>query len=901
MKYLLSNELRELFIAYFKEKGHKHIPSSSLIPAGDDSIMFTNAGMVQFKDYFTGISKPSFNRAVTAQKCMRAGGKHNDLENVGKTTRHHTFFEMLGNFSFGDYFKNEAISFAWNFLINELEIDAEKLYITVHKKDEEGYLIWKDKIKIDEKKIYKLDDDTNLWQMGDVGPCGYSSEIFFDTEFSEWGHTECDVTCDCGRYLEVWNLVFMQFERDSNGKLSNLPKPSIDTGMGLERMARVLQNVKSNYDSDVFMSYISEIENITGIKYQDGNNLYDTAARVISDHIRTSVFLSSESIFPSNEGRGYVFRRILRRLFRYALKLNLNISNLVYIGNTVVLTMASFYPEIRESFGIFEKIISDEFERFKGTLNSGTKLLEDEINRLKAEKIKTINGDFVFKLYDTYGFPVDLAIDAASENNLNVDLAGFEKLMQNQKNYSKQKKGKIDFTGLDLNLNPTVFVGYNKLEEEAEIIGFLDEEVNLLNNPENNATGFIISDKTPFYAESGGQDGDKGIIEWQTGYFKVDKTIKTKSGVFLHHGRITDSAGPETGAAGSGNGGNYLHRKAFFKVDAKLRRMTESNHSATHLLHAALREVLGSTSSQQGSYVDSEKLRFDFNYSKPLTDEEIRKIEIIVNDFIFSNYAVEVEETEMETALRSGALHFFDEKYGDKVRIVDIGGASKEFCGGTHVKSTGSIGFFKIISESSVASGIRRIEAVTGYNYLNMVYIQEDNLNNIIVLLNSNKADIYNKIIKLYYDYEFIEKENKELKHSNFMLKAAELCKEFNKIGNYSYLIKKLDSFTPDELKEIANMIKSKYSSGAGVNVNDSNNNNNFIIILGSFYQNEKIIYIAVTEGSIDAAKIIKLMSEKLDGKGGGKKDFAQGGTSNLSKYEEFEADVEGIIKNYLK
>ncbi|MHB1679669.1 MAG: alanine--tRNA ligase [bacterium] len=888
MKYLLSNELRELFIAFFKEKGHKHILSSSLIPAGDNSIMFTNAGMVQFKDYFTGISKPSFNRAVTVQKCMRAGGKHNDLENVGKTTRHHTFFEMLGNFSFGDYFKNEAIEFAWDFLINELEIDDKKLFVTVHKNDEEGYLIWKDKIKIDEKKIYKLDDETNLWQMGDIGPCGYSSEIFFDTGFSEWGHAECDVTCDCGRYLEIWNLVFMQFERDINGKLSNLPKPSIDTGMGLERVVRVLQNVKSNYDSDVFMPYISEIENITGIKYQDGDNLYDTAARVISDHIRTSVFLSSESIFPSNEGRGYVFRRILRRLFRYALKLNLNISNLVYIGNTVVLTMALFYPEIRESFGIFEKIISDEFERFKGTLNSGIKLLEDEISYLKAKKIKIINGDFVFKLYDTYGFPIDLTIDAANENNLNVDLPGFEKLMRNQKSYSKQKKGTIDFIGLDFDLNPTIFTGYNNLEEEAEIIGFLDEEGNLLNNPENNATGFIISDKTPFYAESGGQKGDEGIIEWQSGDFKVDKTIKTKSGIFLHHGRIigqlniSEISSPD-----------YIQVKAFFKVNQKLRRMTEANHSATHLLHAALREVLGDASSQQGSYVDSEKLRFDFNYSKPLTDEEIRKIETIVNDFIFSNYAVQIEETEMEAALNSGALHFFDEKYGDKVRIVSIGNASREFCGGTHIERTGSIGFFKIISESSVASGIRRIEAVTGYNYLNAVYIQEDNLNNIMVLLNSNKADIYNKIIKLYYDYEFIEKENKELKYSNFMLKAGELNKEFKKIGNYSYLIKKLDSFTPDELKDLANIVKSKHDSSA--------DGDNFIIIFGSFYQNEKIIYIAITEGLIDAAKIIKLISEELGGKGGGKKDFAQGGTSNLSKYEEFETAAEKIIKNYLK
>jgi alanyl-tRNA synthetase len=876
MKYLLSNELREIFLEYFRSKGHHIVQSSSLIPVGDESIMFTNAGMVQFKDYFTGAVRSPFLRAVSVQKCMRAGGKHNDLENVGKTTRHHTFFEMLGNFSFGDYFKKEAIVFAWEFLIKKLELDEKSLYVTVHKNDEEGYNIWKDIVKINKGNIYKLGDKSNFWQMGDAGPCGYSSEIFFDTGFSELNHKECGLECDCGRYLEIWNLVFMQFNKDVNGKFLNLPKPSIDTGMGLERMLRVLQNVKSNYDTDVFMSYIKDIENITGKKYESGDVLYDTAVRVISDHIRTSVFLASESFFPSNEGRGYVFRRILRRLIRYSLKLNLDIDNLVYLGNTVVSMMEGFYPEIRESFAAFEKIIADEFERFKGTLSSGIKLLEDEITRLKTENIKVINGDFIFKLHDTFGFPVDIAIDAASENNLSLDIVGFERLMQVQKTYSKQKKGKSDLSGAEFNYPVTIFTGYKSLEETADLIGFVSEDGSAVQTYDDDGeVGFLISNITPFYAESGGQKGDEGVIEWGNGSFRVDSAIKTKNGIILHHGRII--------------GKLNIPERARLQVDKKLRTLTAANHSATHLLHGALRIVMGSHIFQQGTQVTAEKLRFDFSCPKPLLKDDLRKIETIVNDAIFSNIAVATEERDIESALNSGALHFFDEKYGDKVRIVFIGDISKEFCGGTHVERTGSIGFFKITGESSVASGIRRIEAVTGYNYLNMLYIEEDNLDNIISVFDSSRSEIYNKIIKLYYDYKYMEKDNKELKHSIFSLESEKLINKFKKIGNISFLISKFEDMSQDELKDVFHILKSKHDYPDG----DS------IVIFASLYKNEKIVYIGFAEGSIDASEYIKALSDQIGGKGGGRKDFAQGGSSEVSKFSEFEKFAEKIVKKF--
>ncbi len=877
MKYLSFNSLREQFLNFFKQKRHSIVQSSSLIPAGDETIMFTNAGMVQFKEYFTGVVKPPFLRAVSVQKCVRAGGKHNDLENVGKTTRHHTFFEMLGNFSFGDYFKKEAIEFAWEFLTENLELDEKKLYITVHEKDDESYAIWSNLIKIVEKRIFKTGDEANFWQMGDTGPCGYCSEIFYDMGYSESGHENCNLTCDCGRYLEIWNLVFMQFNKDAGGNLHTLPLLSIDTGMGLERVARILQNVRSNYDTDVFQPYIQEIDNLTGKRYNGGDETYDTAVRVISDHIRTAVFLSSESIFPSNEGRGYVFRRILRRLIRYSLKLNLNKDNLIYLGNTVVMAMGVFYPEIGESFMVYEKIIADEFEKFKGTLSSGIKLLEDEIERLKIGNIKTINGGFIFKLYDTYGFPIDLTVDAASESNLSLDIDGFERLMENQRLYSKPKKSKADLSKIEPDFLPTNFNGYEKLEITANIIGFISDNSGIVENQREESEGFIISDRTPFYPEGGGQKGDAGIIKWDEGSFTVSSTLKTKNGVILHHGRIA--------------GKLEIPVQAMFIVDRKQRKKIAANHSATHILHGALRKVLGSSVSQQGSYVDFEKLKFDFSCSKPLSKEEIRKVEEIANDIIFSNLPVVTEVKDLETALSSGALHFFEEKYEGEVRIVSIGDFSKEFCGGTHVEKTGSIGFFKITAESSVASGIRRIEAVTGYNYLNILRINEDNLDNIISLLESSRSEIYNKIIKLYYDYKYIEKANKELQHSVFLLESEKFIGEFKKSGSLSFLIKQFDNMSEEELKKLANILISRHDYPEG----DS------IVIFASVYKNEKIVYICFASGRADAAKIIKAISGELNGKGGGRHDFAQGGSSDLSKFSQFNAFALKAIKGDLK
>ncbi len=877
MKSLLSNELRELFVDYFTRRDHDFVSGSSLIPAGDDSIMFTNAGMVQFKDYFTGVAKPPFLRAVSVQKCMRAGGKHNDLDNVGKTSRHHTFFEMLGNFSFGDYFKKDAVLFAYEFLRDVLELDSDKLYITVNSKDDEGYSIWRDIAGVSEKRIFKLGDETNFWQMGETGPCGYSSEIFFDTEYSELGHKECGVDCDCGRYLEIWNLVFMEFNRSIDGTVSMLPKPSIDTGMGLERILRVLQNVKSNYDTDAFKPYINEIDSITGKSYGKSGENYDVAARVISDHVRTSIFLSSESVFPSNEGRGYVFRRILRRLIRYSLKLGISLENLIYLGNTVVIVMGGFYPEARDGFAVFEKIISEEYNRFSDTIGQGLKLLEEKISELKAGKKKIIPGDFIFKLYDAKGFPVDMTADIASENGLTLDLKKFDELMGIQKRGSRRKKEKRGILDVTPDFSVTDFYGYETLKGSGNIIGILDEKGELIASAESGNFYYVIADSTPFYPEGGGQSGDKGVIEWTGGSVSVTNTYKTKNGVILHYGRIFKD---------NGTARKCFPIKAEFCVDKKIRKNAASNHSAVHLLQASLRKIVGEHVSQQGSYVDPERLRFDFSHGKPLTDSEIRRIEMLVNEHIFSDAEVKTEELDTSAAMDSGALHFFDEKYEGKVRVVSMGDYSKEFCGGTHVSRIGEIGFFKITGESSVASGIRRVEAVTGFNYLNFLYIEEDNMNNIIKLLDSSKSDIYNKIIKLFYNHEYLEKNNEELRAKLSDLEAERLIKLFKSVENVKYLIHKFKNISADGIKDLINALKSRHDFPKG----DS------AVIFISLIDDEKLIYIVSAGGSIDASKIIKLINAEVAGKGGGKRDFSQGGSSFVEKIDNIENIVEGLF-----
>ncbi len=895
-----SNELREIFIKFFTGKEHTLIPSSSLIPAGDDSIMFTNAGMVQFKDYFTGVAQAPVPRAVTVQKCMRAGGKHNDLENVGKTSRHHTFFEMLGNFSFGDYFKKDAVLFAYEFIKDVIELDLDKIYVTVNEKDEDGYNIWKNTVGFDENKIYRLGDETNFWQMGETGPCGYSSEIFYDTGYSEAGHADCDINCDCGRYLEIWNLVFMEFNKDKKGNLSKLPRPSIDTGMGLERILRILQNVKSNYDTDVFTPYIKEIDAVTGKRYNGGDEAYDTAARVISDHIRTSVFLSAESVFPSNEGRGYVFRRILRRLIRYSLKLGISLDNLKYLGNIVVIIMGGFYSEAADGLSVFEKIISEEYERFNDTVGQGIKLLEEKIIELKDKKQKIVPGDFVFKLYDEKGFPVDIAIDMAEENGFSLDLKTYDELMELQKKGSKQRKEKNGVPETVSGVPKSIFKGYGNIENavSADITGIFDEDGKPAENIEDGNFYYITSDITPFYPEGGGQSGDRGIIKFNYGKYSlsasVSDTFKTKNGVILHYARIfTESIKDEERNLGDVSAAEELLEspvfpvKAIFSVDAESRKKTAANHSAVHLLQSALREILGSRVTQQGSFVDSERLRFDFSYGKPLTDEEIRKVEVLVNGYIFADLEVKTHELDVQTALNSGALHFFDEKYEDTVRVVSMGTASKEFCGGTHVSRTGEIGFFKITGESSVASGIRRIEAVTGFNYLDYLYVEEDNIFNIAKLLNTSKSEVYNRIIKLYYDYELLEKTNEELRSKLNSFESERLIKSFKTgAGGFKYLISKFGNVSGEELKELVNTLSSRRDFPEG----DS------VVVFISNIKDEKLIYVVSAKGSIDASAVIKRINSETGGKGGGRKDFSQGGTQDVSKFDGIEKIVEKAI-----
>jgi len=561
----------------------------------------------------------------------------------------------------------------------------------------------------------------------------------------------------------------MEFNKNKDVDIAKLPKPSIDTGMGLERVLRVLQNVKSNYDTDVFSPYIKEIDNITGRTYNGGDEDYNVAVRVISDHIRTSIFLAAESIFPSNEGRGYVLRRIIRRLIRYSLKLDMALEKLIYLGNTVVIAMGGFYPEVRDGLTVFEKIISEEYDKFKDTIGFGIKLLEEKILEVKTGKGNIIPGDFIFKLYDTNGFPVDLAKDIALENNLSLDLEKFDELMDVQKNGSKQKKEKFDILNIDLNVPKTNFTGYNTLTDKGKIVEFLNESGKLTDIVEDGDVCYVISDNTPFYPDGGGQTGDEGIIEWEGGSFRVSNVFKTKSGIILHYGRMF---------------GRYdIPIIASFKVDKNARKKTAANHSATHLLQSALRTVLGDYVVQQGSSVDSERLRFDFTQTKAVSDSELRKIESLVNGYIFSDLEVKCVEQDVKSALNAGALHFFDEKYKEMVRVISLGDVSQEFCGGTHVSRTGEIGFFKIMRESSVASGIRRIEAVTGYNYLDQLYIEEDNLYNIASLLGAPKSDIYNKIINLYYDYEYLKKENNDIKLKLNTFESERLVKGLKILG----------------------------------------------------------------------------------------------------------------------
>ncbi len=878
MKSLTSNEIRKNFLEYFKNKGHEIVKSSSIIPETDPTLLFVNAGMVPFKNVFLGLEKRRYKRAASCQKVFRVSGKHNDLDNVGYTPRHHTFFEMLGNFSFGDYFKKEAIEYAWEYLTKVLEIPEEKLHVSVFMEDDEAYDIWKNVIGLSEEKIHKLGVEDNFWSMGETGPCGPCSEIYFDRG-EEYGNPEFGSDED-ERYLEIWNLVFMQYNRDETGKLTPLPHPNIDTGMGLERIASVLQGAKSNYETDLFMPIIKWTENISGKKYDPENpkDINTISMRVIADHLRAITFLISDGVFPSNEGRGYVLRRILRRALRYGKELGLEKPFLHEGIDVVIDIMKETYPELIGNQNFIKNLVKAEEERFIKTLKRGMEILYEIIEKAKKEGRKHITGKEVFTLYDTYGFPVDLIEDIARDNDFGVDIAEYYKYLEEQKERARKswksqaKEVKPVYIEIKNKFGENEFLGYQHLEvDDAKLLSIVkeDKEVNQLTEGEE---GEIILDRTPFYPEKGGQVGDVGIIETDGALFEVYDTQTPVEGIIVHKGKVVYGKFQtgETVAA---------------KVDKEKRQDTMRHHTATHLLHAALRNILGDHVKQAGSLVSPEILRFDFTHFESLTDEEIKKIEDLVNEEIMKNEPVVCREMPYDEAIRTGAMAIFDEKYGDVVRVISAG-ISTELCGGTHVSRTGDIGSFKIISESSVASGTRRIEAVAGRKALYHHQKAFKTIKDLSHLLTAKEDEIINKVKQLQEKLKEAQKEIESIKKKNIVEKITEILNVKEKDG-IKIAYGKLENIPPNELRDLADVAKAKLGKS--------------VILLASVDKEKGKINMVVSVSKeltdkYKAGQIIKEVAQVVGGKGGGKPDMAQGGGTQIDKLDEAFKKFEEIV-----
>ena len=874
-----SHEIREKFLSYFESKGHKRVDSSSLVPNNDPTLLFTNAGMNQFKDVFLGLKSLPYSRAVTSQKCVRAGGKHNDLESVGKTARHHTFFEMLGNFSFGDYFKKEAIEYAWEFLTYILGLPKEKLWVSIYEEDDEAFELWKQVAKISSERIIRLGEKDNFWSMGDTGPCGPCSEIYIDRgEEHSCDAEECALgKCDCDRWRELWNLVFMQYNRDEKGVLTPLPKPSIDTGMGLERIATILQNVYSNYDTDLLRPLISYVEKITGKEYKDNNE--GLPFRVIADHSRAITFLISDGVIPGNEGRNYVLRRILRRAARYGKKLDLNEPFLYKVVPQVVSLMRDVYPELEKNIDYIQRVVKSEEDRFLETLNDGLRILSNEIKKLKAKNMQEIPGDLAFLLYDTYGFPIDLTCDIAEEEGMVVDTQNFNLLMNQQREKAKaarKESYQVDELFDVLSSLPTaVFVGYDTLETDTKIQYILsgNQPVESCNNSFENV--ILVLDKTPFYAESGGQIGDTGIIKGNNFVFKVSETHKTPDEKYYHIGNITQ-------------GTAKLHDNVIAKVDEEKRLSIARNHSATHLLHKALKEVLGEHINQAGSLVDGDRLRFDFTHFTALTPEDIQEVENKVNKAILKNLHASIYWTRLQEAQDKGILALFGEKYGENVRVVEFGDYSKELCGGTHVQSTSEIGLFKIVSESSIGAGLRRIEAVTGQNLLDYLNDTLKYSSETAKLLKIDPHKLSVKVNELLDKIREQEREIDSLKQHAINYEISKMLDKMQCINGINILSVKTENKDIDDLRKMSDVIRQKVKSG--------------IVVIGSIYQN-KILFIATVTNDLikqgyHAGKIVKSIAQVTGGGGGGRPDFAQAGGKDLAKLNEALNSVFQLIKN---
>jgi alanyl-tRNA synthetase len=840
-----SNALRELFLNYFKSQGHTIVPSASLIPAHDPSLLFTNAGMVPFKDVFLGLEKRPYSRAASIQRCMRAGGKHNDLENVGYTARHHTFFEMLGNFSFGDYFKREAIQYSWKFLTEELHLPPEKLWITVFTEDDEAAAIWLNEIKVDPKRFSRCGKQDNFWSMGDTGPCGPCSEIFYDHGPNIPGGPPGTPTADGDRYVEIWNLVFMQFQRSLDGKLTPLPKPSVDTGMGLERLAAVMQNVTNNFDTDLFQPLIKAVAKEASL-----TDFSNTSLRVIADHIRACAFLISDGVHPGNEGRSYVLRRIIRRAIRHGHKIGLDRPFFYRLVKPLAVQMQQAYPQLAEKQKSIENILLHEDQQFARTLTLGLKLFEQELLKLQGKK--QFPGSAAFRLYDTYGFPLDLTADVAREHGLSVDIVGFDKEMEGQRNLSKSASRFTSVISLPQNENKaTEFVGYKALKPTSIPIVELFDGKQAIEELSLDEEGFVILAKTPFYAEGGGQVGDTGYLVNATSRFLVTETFKEGALIF-HKGKLIK------GHLKKGD-------KVKAEVDVEKRRAVTLNHSATHLLHAALREVLGEHVMQKGSLVEPERLRFDFSHTSPLNVEQLKLIEDRVNQQVRANFPVVTEEMSPEEAKNAGALAMFGEKYGDQVRVLTMGSFSKELCGGTHVSRTGDIGLFKIISELGISAGIRRIQAVTGQYALDWVTGLEEQTNQLVQLFKSSRDNLLEKARNNMSAKQALQKQIVALQQSIVAMMGEELISQAIEVQGIKLLISEINGIDISGLRHLLDQLKGKLKSA--------------VIVLASIEQQQVQLVVGVTKGLTEKIKAGELANEialSIGGSGGGRSDFAQ-------------------------
>lgn len=844
--------VRQAFLDYFQKQGHTLVRSSSLIPANDNTLLFTNAGMVQFKDLFLGLETRDYTRATTSQRCVRAGGKHNDLENVGYTARHHTFFEMLGNFSFGDYFKEDAIRYAWEFLTEVIGLPPERLWVTVFDEDDEAASIWLDKMGVDPTRFSRIGAKDNFWSMGDTGPCGPCSEIFYDHGPHIPGGAPGAPDDDGDRYIEIWNLVFMQYDRAEDGTLSPLPKPSVDTGMGLERLAAILQGVHSNYEVDLFATLIQATADLTGTTDLDHKSL-----RVIADHIRATAFLITDGVYPSNVGRGFVLRRIIRRAIRHGYMLGCRKPFFYLLVAPLCDLMGEAYPELIERREWTERILKQEEERFGETIDQGMRLLEQVIG---DGKVKVLDGETLFKLYDTFGFPVDLTADIARERHIEIDRAGFEEHMNRARELSRERSGdqfKARGSQVALGVGASQFCGYEKADSVARVEVMLNEQHELVEVLAEGEAGGLVLDQTTFYAESGGQVGDQGQIKTATGWFEVTDTQKWPGDTVVHFGNVvsgTIQTGDEVNA----------------QIDNERRQAIRLNHTATHLVHAALREVLGDHVAQKGSRVDADRLRFDFAHFGPMTPEQVEQVERQVNHSIRQDVPTETRVMSYDDAINSGAIALFGEKYGDQVRVLQVGQLSTELCGGTHVQRSGEIGLFKIVQETGIAAGVRRIEALTGQNAMTWLWRMEQQISEVARLLHTDPENLAERLRLQLDKQKQQEKEISRLGAKISSQQGSELVEKVVKINGVSVLAVQVSCAGNAALRELMDQLKNKLQSG--------------VVVLGMVEEDKATLLAGVTDdlvSRIKAGDLIKQLAPFIDGRGGGKPILAQAGGSN--------------------